>query len=144
MQLTILTNLTFHYMNNYKSKNKKEIDGRNLSEKKKDALKELFMEELSKNPIIQSVCQKLNVSRATIYRWFKEDVSFKDGCNYSIIKGNDIMNDVAKHQLFNKVKEGHYRSLVYYLSRRHPEFIEKNHDYKISEWWQMFRDENFF
>jgi len=128
-------------MNNHKQKNKKGIDGRNLSEKKKDELKELFRQELSKNPIIHSVCQKLNVSRATIYRWFKEDISFKDGCNYSIVKGNDIMNDVAKHQLFNKVKEGNYSALIYYLSRRHPEYIDRNHDYKITDWWQFFRDE---
>lgn len=131
-------------MKNNKSKNIKEIDDRNLSEKKKEALKELFQKELSQNPIIHSVCQKLNIGRATIYRWFKEDMSFKDGCNYAITRGNDIMNDVAKHQLFNKVKEGNYSALVYYLSRRHPEYIDSHHDYKITEWWQMFRDENPF
>ena len=43
--------------------------------------KKLVVEQLKKNPIIQFVCERSGVSRATFYRWQKEDADFTKEVN---------------------------------------------------------------
>ncbi len=129
-------------MNN--NKNLSIYDDKSLSDRKREAIQDKIVEELRQNPLIQSACQKLNINRSTVYRWIKTNVFFKDRCTSAIMSGNEIINDLAKHQLIKNIKEGHYPSVIYQLSRRHPEYIDSHHDYKISEWWQMLNDEDLF
>jgi hypothetical protein len=104
--------------------NKKKTKARRKARSKKEILKERFIEELTKNPIKQIVCQKLNVGKSTFYRWNEEDDDFKKKIIEATIKGNDVINDLTKSQLISKIKDGDTRAILYWLKRRHPEFIE--------------------
>ena len=45
---------------------------------KTDKSKQLLIEQLRKTPIVLVACEKMGISRATFYRWFKEDEKFKE------------------------------------------------------------------
>ena len=40
---------------------------------KKDKVKDAFLEQLRKVPIIQVACEKVGISRNSVYRWKNED-----------------------------------------------------------------------
>ena len=46
---------------------------KSTAQQKQDASKELLVEQLKKTPIVQVVCEKIGVSRASYYRWRKDD-----------------------------------------------------------------------
>ena len=58
--------------------------------------KKLLLEQLEKTPIIQIVCEKTWISRATYYRWIKEDKEFAKNSRESLLKWISIMNDLAE------------------------------------------------
>lgn len=100
---------------------------------KQEILKEKFIEELSKNPIKEAVCHKLNIPRANIYRWMQEDSEFKQDVIDATMRGNDIVNDIAKNKMIEKIKNGDSGMIKYHLSRRHPEYVDPIYNMKVDD-----------
>ena len=67
--------------------------------KKSDRFKALLIEQLKKTPIVQIACEKVNVSRATLYRWKDEDPVFAKDVDDAIVDGHLMVNDLAESQL---------------------------------------------
>ena len=100
-----------------KKNNSKEVISR------QEKIKERFIEEISKNSIKETACRKLNVPRSTIYRWMREDTEFSKRVKEATSIGNDIINDLAKSKLIEKINMGDSGMIKYHLSRRHHEYF---------------------
>lgn len=61
---------------------------------------------LEKVPVISVVCEKMNISRATIYRWIDDDPDFKELKDEVLKKGREVVNDLAESKLISKIQDG--------------------------------------
>lgn len=87
--------------------------------------KELLIEQLKKTPIIQICCERTNISRATYYRWRKEDQQFAKKADEALIKGILLVNDMAESQLMSAIREKNMTAIIYWLRHRHPSYANK-------------------
>lgn len=93
---------------------------------KKPRVKKPFLEQLAKMPNIATACEKLGISRQTVYRWQKEDPDFAKQVEGAQRQGEDFVNDMVENQLMVKLKNGEWNAIKYYLDRRHPKYADKN------------------
>lgn len=82
-----------------------------------------LINELEDNPIIEIACKKAGVSRATYYRWIKDDKDFKYDANYAQKHGVDKVNDAVESTLINlAIKDRSLGAIKFWLENRHPGF----------------------
>lgn len=74
------------------------------------------IKELVLVPIVQLACKRAGVSRATYYRWLKEDPKFSLECDEALKKGQQSINDLAESKLIHRVNEGDMRAISFWLS----------------------------
>jgi hypothetical protein len=86
--------------------------------------KEQFIELFKKTPIVQIVCERVGISRATYYRWQKEDSSFYAEIVKSEQEGRSFLNDAMESILIQKAKDGDTTALIFYLKNNHPRYSE--------------------
>ncbi len=84
--------------------------------------KEELLAQLRRYPIVQVACEKASVGRQTYYRWLKEDEEFKRATEEALAEGEELFNDLGKHQLLTLMKDKHWPAIHYWLEKRHPEF----------------------
>lgn len=89
---------------------------------KQDKIK--IIEELRKAPIILFVCQKVGISRATIYRWMKEDSVFEKEVETAKQEGTQGINDLAESKLISNIQKGDNTAIIYWLKFNHPKYRE--------------------
>ncbi|MDD5376631.1 MAG: phBC6A51 family helix-turn-helix protein [Candidatus Gracilibacteria bacterium] len=82
----------------------------------------LMIEQLEKTPIVQIACEKTGISRATYYRWLKDDKEFCKHSREALQKGISIMNDLAESQLLRSVKDGNLTGIIFWLKSRHSSY----------------------
>lgn len=87
--------------------------------------KELFLEQLKKMPIIQIACKNSGISRATIYRWKKEDKEFAKNMNGAILEGETFITDVSESQLISMIKDKNFPAIQLWLRTHHPKYGNK-------------------
>lgn len=87
--------------------------------------KEALLQQLKKIPIVQVACEKAGVSRATYYRWRKDDEDFRKESNTALREGKELMNDLAESQLLTLIKNGHATSIFYWLNHNHKSYTNK-------------------
>ena len=83
---------------------------------KKSRLSEKFLEELKRVPIVSVVCEKLNLSRQTVYRWQSEDPEFKELFEDALNNGRDAITDLAESKLITEINKGEMRAIEYWLT----------------------------
>lgn len=81
-----------------------------------------FVEQIKKTPIIQVVCEKLGVGRATFYRWKSEDKEFAKQVDEAFYHGKLLINDLAESQLISSVKDKSMYAITYWLRHHHPDY----------------------
>jgi len=84
-------------------------------EKRQKKAKSLLLEALVKTPVIQIVCAKTGVSRATYYRWNKEDPGFEKEAEEALEEGVKFVSDMAKSNIIKSIGEGNLASSKYWL-----------------------------
>lgn len=87
--------------------------------------KQLFIEQLAKTPIVLVCCEKLDVSRASFYRWKTEDPVFAAKVEESLSNGRLLVNDLAESQLITAIKNGNIMSIMYWLRHNHKTYKNK-------------------
>lgn len=98
---------------------------------KKDEQSEPFLELLSKTPIVSAVCESLDISRQTVYRWCKEDPSFKKEFDSHLSKGRDNINDLAESKLIEKINEGEPWAIRFWLMNNKTNYsFHKSEDFR--------------
>lgn len=91
----------------------------------KNKTRELLLEQLRKNPIVQIACEKLGVGRATFYRWKKADKKYAQAVDDAIIEGRQIINDLAESRLMAAIQSGNLTSVMYWLNHNHQQYCNK-------------------
>lgn len=92
---------------------------------KKDRVKDLFLEQLRKIPIVQVACDKVDLARSTVYKWRKEDAAFAKEMDTALEEGEAIINDMSESQLLAKIKNGEWPPTAFWLRKRHPKFKDR-------------------
>lgn len=87
--------------------------------------KSLLLEQLKKTPVVQIVCERVGVSRATFYRWREIDKEFEKAVDAAILSGNLLVNDIAESQLMSAIRERNMTAIVFWLKHHHPSYTTK-------------------
>lgn len=87
--------------------------------------KELLLEQFRKIPIVQVVCEKIGVGRATYYRWRKDDPKFAEDSDKALEDGNKLINDMAESQLMSAIRDKNMTAIIYWLNHHHPAYATK-------------------
>lgn len=93
--------------------------------KRQSKNKQLLLDQLKKTPIVQVVCQKTGVSRATYYRWRKQDPRFAKDSDQALLDGSLLVNDMAESQLLSAIRDKHMTAIIFWLKHHHPLYATK-------------------
>jgi len=92
---------------------------------KKSKYEKQFLEELEKVPIVQVACEKVGLSRNTVYRWRKEDVGFAKKMDKALEDGVAFVNDMSESQLLTMIKEKNWPAISFWLKHRNENYKNK-------------------
>lgn len=92
---------------------------------KKNRIKNEFLEQLRKLPIVQVACEKVGISRNSVYRWKITDKDFSMEMENAITEGDALVNDMSENQLLTLIKEKNYAAISFWLRHRNPRFKDK-------------------
>ncbi|GEM_PF-430106 len=91
-------------------------------EKRQNKNKDKLLEILKKTPIVQIACERIGVSRASYYRWRKENVEFAKKSDQALFDGSLLVNDMAESYLINAIKEKNMTAIIFWLKSHHPAY----------------------
>lgn len=92
----------------------------------KKRLAKKFLEQLEKVPNISLACEKLGISRNTIYRWRNEDEEFNKSLNEAFDSGIASVNDLAESKLLSLIDKKNIRAIEYWLEHNNPRYAKPN------------------
>ncbi|MFA6416432.1 MAG: phBC6A51 family helix-turn-helix protein [Candidatus Paceibacterota bacterium] len=92
---------------------------------KKAKVKNSFLEELRKVPIVQVACEKVGLSRTSVYRWRESDEKFKAEMDKASAEGEALVNDMSESQLLSLIKERNFPAISFWLRHRNTRFKDK-------------------
>jgi hypothetical protein len=84
--------------------------------------KKRLLTELTKTPIIEAACKRVNLPRSTYYCWRKEDEAFADACDETIEISIGRINDLAESQLINAIKNQQLSAITFWLKHHHKRY----------------------
>lgn len=90
-----------------------------------DSDKKRLLEQLQRTPIVEAACKKIGLSRATYYRWRKDDEDFAAACDETIELSVGRINDLAESQLINAIKEQNMSAITFWLKHHHSGYRNK-------------------
>lgn len=96
-----------------------------IVEKRISNNKEMILERLRQNPIIQIACKKVGIGRATYYRWRKEDPQFSFKADEAITKGVLLINDMAESQLISAIRDQNMTAIIFWLKHHHQAYTTR-------------------
>lgn len=92
---------------------------------KKTKVHKDFLDQLRKIPIVQVSCEKVGVSRNSVYRWRKEDPDFAKQMDEALAEGEAMVNDMSEGQLLSLIREKNFPAISFWLRKRNPRFRDK-------------------
>ena len=93
--------------------------------KRQEKEKQAIIDMLKKTPIVQIVCEKTGVSRATYYRWRKDDQEFARETDEALTQGSSLINDLAESQLISSIRDKNLTAIIFWLKHHHPSYATK-------------------
>lgn len=92
---------------------------------KKIKFQDQFLDELRRVPIVQVACERMGLSRNSVYRWRKEDPTFAKHMNEAIVDGVELVNDLSESQLLTMIKEKNWSAISFWLRHRNDHYKNK-------------------
>jgi hypothetical protein len=92
---------------------------------KKNKIKNAFLAELKRIPIVQVSCEKVGISRNSVYRWKREDEEFSKLMDEALAEGEELVNDMSESQLLSLIKEKNFAAISFWLRHRNSKFRER-------------------
>jgi hypothetical protein len=93
--------------------------------KKNNKVKNEILEKMQKIPVIEVVCQQVNISRMTLLRWKKEDPEFSQKVDEAISEGRLLINDLAESGLISHIKDRNLSAIIHWLKTHNKVYKEK-------------------
>ena len=87
--------------------------------------KKIFLENLKKIPIVHASCERSGISRASVYRWKKEDEKFAKAMSEAMDEGEALINDLSEGQLITLIKDKNFSAIRFWLNHRHVKFRDR-------------------
>jgi len=87
--------------------------------------KKIIAVELAKTPIVEVVCKRSGISRATFYRWRKDDKGFAEITDEALVDGTKIINDMAESQLISAIRDKNLTAIIFWLKNHHNTYKPK-------------------
>ena len=87
--------------------------------------KSKFLEILRERPFVSYACKKVGISKATIYRWIKNNANFKEKVDNALHFGRKELIDIAEMALYKKINEGDGPSIRYFLTNNDSKYYPK-------------------
>lgn len=94
--------------------------------KRQKKTEQSFLDQLEKVPNISLACEKLGLSRNTIYRWRREDDAFNQRVNGALTGGILNVNDLAESKLIGLINQGSIRAIMYWLENNNSRYSKPN------------------
>ncbi len=111
---------------------------------KKSKVWKQLLEELERTPIVQVACEKVGISRQTYYRWAKDESMFSE-IRQALLRGIDLVNDVAESNVLAGIKGKDPGYTKYWLSHRHEAYKKPfRHRNAVSDLFEMKRIEEHY
>ena len=83
--------------------------------KKEHIKKKMLIESLENSlGIVSTACSKVNVSRSSFYKWYKEDEDFRK----KVDEIDSVKLDFVESQLFKNIQNQKERSIIFYLQHK--------------------------
>jgi hypothetical protein len=105
----------------------KKIEIRQIKEK------QLLIEEMRKTPVIEIVCKKNSVGRATYYRWRKEDSRFAGAADEALREGESKISDLAESRLISAIQEGNMTGIIFWLKNHNPKYADSKTEINVGD-----------
>lgn len=96
-----------------------------MSKNNPDQIKSRILEHLRKVPIIQIACEKVGLSRATFYRWKKQDSNFAQQVDKAVFAGEQLVNDMAESQLLSAIRDKNLTAIIFWLKHHHKTYATR-------------------
>ena len=74
-----------------------------------------FLEQIRNIPNISLACEKVGLSRNTVYRWCKEDSAFKKRLDGALKTGVESVCDLAESKLVGHINNGNLQAIRYWF-----------------------------
>ncbi len=100
-------------------------------------IKAQIIKLLSQVHVVTAVCQKVNITPKTFYKWKKEDSKFAQQTDEAVRESVDIISSQAKINIIQAIKNGNLSASKMWLSVHDPAF-SKNKYQKNTEPDQSF------
>jgi hypothetical protein len=85
--------------------------------------KSKFIEYLRETPLVNLACKKVGISRATYYRWFKDDREFREDIQKVIRQGRANINDLAEATLIKMIKRENFHAIRFWLQHNNSRYV---------------------
>lgn len=80
---------------------------------------------LEEVPFVSNACKKANFSKATFYRWYKDNKDFRKAVDKAQEMGRKNLSDLGESVLVKKMKEGDMRAVRLFLEHNNQRYIPK-------------------
>lgn len=97
-----------------------------------------FLEQLKNIPNISLACEKVGLSRNTVYRWCNDDEEFKKRVDSAMNDGVESINDLAESKLISSINNGNMRAIEYWLTNNKKTYIKP----RPRDFWEMYKEPN--
>ena len=94
-----------------------------------------FLEQVRMIPNVSLACEKVDLSRNTVYRWCKEDPEFQARLDAALETGTESVNDLAESKLIAHLNNGSLRAIEYWLDNHKKAYARPR---PKSFWEEMF------
>lgn len=88
-------------------------------------LKKKIIELLEKTPIVEIVCQKTDIARATFYRWKISDKAFSKTVDKALFDGKQKINDLAESTIISAIQNQNITATIWWMKNNHPNYRPK-------------------
>ena len=92
---------------------------------KKHYKEDKFLEQLERVPNVSLACEKVGISRNTVYRWRSEDPAFAARMDTALVAGTESVNDLAESKLISHINNGNLRAIQYWLDHNKKNYIKQ-------------------
>lgn len=97
-----------------------------------------FLEELKTVPLVSLACEKVGLSRNTVYRWRKKDEEFASAMEEVLSRGTDSINDLSESKLINAIQMGEKWAIMFWLSNNKKNYAKP----RPKDFWEKFSGSN--
>lgn len=92
-----------------------------------------FIQTLEDTPFMSYASKKSGISKATIYRWIKNDWDFRHAVKEALERGRSHLCDIAEMALVEKIKGKDMNAIRFYLQNNDNRYMPKRSMFVMPE-----------